>query len=176
MAAPPREPKADAIAAGSIPLFAAFVLMLSDPLAAAEPCAPPLARLVSVQGTVELKRSDTDLWQPTGLDVALCAGDSLRVGPLGRAALVFANDSVLRLDERTMLRLSGPAEPERSLIDLILGAVHFFSHRPRALQVETPFVNAGAEGTEFLVRVAEDRTEIIVFDGRVLARNAKGEL
>jgi tetratricopeptide (TPR) repeat protein len=63
-----------------------------------------------------------------------------------------------------------------SLVDLLLGAVYLFSRQPRALAVETPFVNAGVEGTEFLVRVADDRALILVFDGRVLARNPDGEL
>ena len=106
-----------------------------------------------------------------------CAS-ATRCGWVGRAApaLALANDSTLRLDERTTLQLRGGAEEERSLIDLILGGVYFFSHRPRALEVDTPFVNAAAEGTEFLVRVGADRAEVVMLDGRVLLRNPQGEL
>ena len=139
-------------------------------------CEPPAARLVSLQGTVELQRAGTNVWTPATLGEALCLGDALRVGRASRAALALANDSTLRLDERTTLQLRGVAEEQRSLIDLILGGVYFFSHRPRALEVDTPFVNAAAEGTEFLVRVGADRTEVVMLDGRVLLRNPQGEL
>ena len=139
-------------------------------------CEPPAARLVSLQGTVELQRAGTNVWTPATLGEALCLGDALRVGRASRAALALANDSTLRLDERTTLQLRGGAEEQRSLIDLILGGVYFFSHRPRALEVDTPFVNAAAEGTEFLVRVGADRAEVVMLDGRVLLRNPQGEL
>jgi tetratricopeptide (TPR) repeat protein len=72
--------------------------------------------------------------------------------------------------------LRGVAEERRSLLDLMFGAVYFFSHQPRALAVDTPFVNAAAEGTEFLVRVADDRAEVIMLDGQVLLQNPEGEL
>ena len=140
------------------------------------PCEPPAARVVSIQGTVELRRAGTDVWTPAMLEEALCIGDGLRVGQASRAALTLANDSTLRLDQRTTLQLRGIAEEERSLLELLFGAVYFFSHRPRALEVDTPFVNAAAEGTEFLVRVGADRAEVVMLDGRVLLQNPHGEL
>src|SRR5918992_1667808 len=153
-----------------------LVLLSSGPARAQGPCEPPAARVVSVQGTVELKRAGTDVWTPAMLEEALCIGDALRVGRASRAALALANDSLLRLDQRTTLQLRGIAEQERSLLELLFGAVYFFSHQPRALEVETPFVNAAAEGTEFLVRVGDDRAEVVMFDGQVLLRNPHGEL
>ena len=153
-----------------------LVLLISRSGHAQAPCEPPAARLVSLQGTVELRRAGTDVWTPAMLDERLCIGDALRVGEASRAALALANDSTLRLDQRTTLQLRGVAEEERSLLELLLGAVYFFSHRPRALEVDTPFVNAAAEGTEFLVRVGADRAEVVMLDGQVLLRNPQGEL
>src|ERR687892_940813 len=153
-----------------------LVLLTSDPGHAQAPCEPPAARVVSIQGTVELKRAGTDVWTPVMLEEALCIGDALRVGQASRAALALANDSTLRLDQRTTLQLRGIAEEARSLLELLFGAVYFFSHQPRALEVETPFVNAAAEGTEFLVRVGDDRAEVVMLDGQVLLRNPHGEL
>src|SRR5918995_5581460 len=153
-----------------------LVLLSSGAANAQAPCEPPAARLVSLQGTVELKRAGTDLWASAMLEEALCIGDALRVGEASRAALALANDSTLRLDQRTTLQLRGAAEEERSLLELLLGAVYFFSHRPRALEVDTPFVNAAAEGTEFLVRVGDDRAEVVMLDAQVLLRNPQGEL
>jgi tetratricopeptide (TPR) repeat protein len=153
-----------------------LVLLHAGPARAQAPCAPVAARVVSVQGAVELRRAGTDAWAPAMLEDGLCSGDALRVAEASRAALALANDSLLRLDQRTTLQLGGGAEEARSLLELLFGAVYFFSHRPRALEVETPFVNAAAEGTEFLVRVGDDRAEVVMLDGRVLLRNALGEL
>ena len=80
------------------------------------------------------------------LDDRLCLGDTVRVGAFARAALALPNNSVLRLDQLTTLRLVGEAESGRSLLELLFGAVHFFSHRPRALEIDTPIANAGDRG------------------------------
>ena len=39
-------------------------------------CEPPDARLVSIQGTVELKRAGTDVWTAAVLEQAFCLGDT----------------------------------------------------------------------------------------------------
>jgi tetratricopeptide (TPR) repeat protein len=143
---------------------------------AQERCEPAAGRVVSAQGTVELQRQGTAVWAVVTLEELLCLGDTVRVGRASRAALALANDSILRLDQRTTLRLQGVVEERRSLLDLLLGSVYFFSHQPRALAVDTPFVNAAAEGTEFLVRLAEDRAEVVMLDGQVLLENPYGEL
>jgi hypothetical protein len=101
---------------------------------AAERCEPFVARVVSVQGLVEVQPAGAADWVVAALDDRLCFGDTVRVGELGRAALALANDSVLRFDQRTTLRLAGEVEIGRSLLDLLFGEVHFFSHRPRALE------------------------------------------
>jgi tetratricopeptide (TPR) repeat protein len=157
-------------------LWIAAITIASNEGRAAERCDPPVAHIVSLQGQVEIRPDEREPWRAATLGEALCVGDSIRVGRLSRAALALADDSVLRLDQRTTLRLRSGVEPQISAIDLLLGALYLFARRPRALEVDTPFVNAGVQGTEFLVRVADDHTLIMVFDGRVLARNPDGEL
>ncbi len=151
-------------------------LVLAPAGQAAEPCVPVLARVVSLQGRVEVLRGQAGAPAAAVLDDELCVGDTIRVGALAQAALALANDSVLNIDQLTTLRLDAPAETGRSLLELLFGAVHFFSHRPRALEIETPIANAGAEGTEFLMRVQPERTEVLMFEGRVRLRTAEGEL
>ena len=97
-------------------------------------------------------------------------------GPTSRAALAFANDATLRLDQDTSLTLLEEERPGRSWLEMLSGAIHFFSHRTRSLRIDTPFVNAGTEGTEFLMRVAERRTEVVMFEGRVRLTTPEGEI
>jgi tetratricopeptide (TPR) repeat protein len=143
---------------------------------AAEPCAPMIARIVSLQGQVEIKRGEAGAWMAAALDDQLCIGDSIRVGAWARAAIALANESVLSINQLTTLRVDAPAESGRSLLDLLFGEVHFFSHRPRSLEIDTPIASAGAEGTEFLMRVMPDRTEVLMFEGRVRLATPEGEL
>ena len=143
---------------------------------AAEACKPVVARIVSLQGRVEVQSAGSAEWTPATLDDQLCVGDAIRAGAFARAALALTNDSVLSLDQLTTMRLGGEAETGRSLLDLLLGEVHFFSHRPRSLEIVTPIANAGTEGTEFLMRARPDRTEVIMFEGRVRLQTPVGEL
>ena len=60
-------------------------------------------------------------------------------------------------------------------MSLISGIAHFISRIRQSFTVDTPYVNAGIEGTEFLVAVLEGKTHITVFEGQVKAYNAQGE-
>ncbi len=142
---------------------------------AAEPCDPPVARVVSVQGTVELRRGST-AWVAVTLNASLCAGDNLRVLPYGRAALLLSNETTVRLDQGTSLTL-GPANATRTtLLDQLSGRMHVITRTPRAFNVKTPFVNANIEGTEFLVRVTQASASIAVYEGHVVAANDLGSV
>jgi tetratricopeptide (TPR) repeat protein len=139
------------------------------------PCASPTGIIESVQGTVEIRRQDDRMPRPAALGDAVCPGDAIWVGEYGRAALVLVETSeVIRLDQNTAIRLPVAAGQERPLLDLIMGVVQFFSNHPRSLDVRTPFLNAGVEGTEFVVRVTSDETFLLVFSGRVRAENQFG--
>jgi tetratricopeptide (TPR) repeat protein len=63
-----------------------------------------------------------------------------------------------------------------SLVEMIGGAALFFSRVTRNLEVRTATVNAGVEGTEFFIRADEGKTDLTVFEGKVLASNAEGGL
>jgi ferric-dicitrate binding protein FerR (iron transport regulator) len=140
-------------------------------------CAPVVAVIESLQGIIEVRRQSDRLWRAAKLGEQVCLGDGIRVGEYGRAALVFVETSeVLRLDQNTTIRLPAAAGQERPLLDLIMGVVQFFSNHPRSLNVRTPFLNAGVDGTEFVVRVTSGETSLIVFSGRVRAENQFGAI
>ena len=144
--------------------------------ATAERCANPAGRLVSVQGEVSVQAAGASSWIAAGLDLRLCPGDTLRVGENGRAAVVLANESVLRVGQNSALSFAEPTTGKVSLLKLLQGILHIFSHRPHSLNIATPFVSGGVEGTEFLVRVMPDHAVITVFEGRVMAANGQGQL
>ena len=145
-------------------------------LRAQEPCEALGAKVVSVQGNVQFQRAGTTEWVPAKFNDAYCPGDMLRVGGQSRAAVLLPNETLLRLDEHTTITFSGMEKERTSLLDLLKGAVHFFSRMPRVLKVATPFVNGAVEGTEFFVRVERDRAVLSVFEGQVRVTNPWGSM
>lgn len=125
---------------------------------------------------MEARRTGEAQWLPVKLEARHCPGDAVRLGPLSRAALVLRDGAVLRLDQNTTITFTPPPEGAGTWIDLISGAVHFFSRMPRGLRITTPFVNGSVEGTEFLVEVEMVEARISVWEGRVLAENSLGSL
>jgi len=159
-----------------LPTVVAFlVLLLSSNIASAK-CAQWAAKVASVQGHVEAKRADTTNWQTLKLNDSLCPGDQIRVGANSRAAIVLANETLLRLDQNSAIKLSKIKPKQHSIIDFLKGIGHFISRVPRSLKVETPTMNAAIEGTEFVVAVFNNESRVTVFEGTVLASNSKGKL
>ena len=134
-----------------------------------------IARVVSVQGVVDVREKNQATWQSVELQKVYCRGDTIRVKENSRAALELHNDTILRLNQNSTLILSGPKK-DSSWVDLITGTLHSISRVPRALKVGTPFVNADVEGTEFLVEVGSDNTLVGVIEGKVAVSNEHGRI
>ena len=139
-------------------------------------CEQPIGRLVSIQGKAQVQRNDLTGWQIVSLDEKFCPGDTLRILKNGRAAVALHNETVLRIDQNSTLIFNKSGTDNPSILELLRGVLHIFSHRPRSLKVVTPYVNGVVEGTEFLVRVDTDSTIITVFEGMVAAVNEQGQL
>jgi tetratricopeptide (TPR) repeat protein len=132
--------------------------------------------MFSAQGIVEVRRSGQTQWVPARLNDLYCGGDQVQVGERSRADLALINQPIVRLYQNTTISLGGVRDERVSLLDLIRGALYFFSRLPRNLEVRTSFVNAGVEGTEGLIVVESNRTLITIFEGTVLASNPFGSL
>ena len=136
----------------------------------------PVARLISVEGTVEAKSHGENEWKRATLEQSFCVGDALRTRHHSRAGVRLTNDTLLRLDGDSALTFIQVAEKKRSILDLLMGAVHFISRTPKSLEVKTPYVNASIEGTEFVVRIEDAATEVTVLEGHVVASNSSGSI
>jgi tetratricopeptide (TPR) repeat protein len=142
----------------------------------AQRCEQWAAKAVSVQGTIEFQGKGDTRWQTVKLNDTFCPGDKLRALEKSRASVILSNESVLRLNENTSITLEDVKAEGTSMIDLFKGAAHFFSRRPRSLDVNTPYGIAGARGTEFLITVEANRTFVTVYEGEILASNQAGSL
>ncbi|MBK6957251.1 MAG: TonB-dependent receptor [Nitrosomonas sp.] len=144
---------------------------------ATDACRLEVARVVSMQGIIELRRAQEKIWQQASMDTTLCAGDMIRARSQSRAALRLSNDSMLRLNQKTSINFPALQEArDTSLLDLFEGAIHIITRTPKPFKIRTPFVNASVEGTEFFVGLREESTRIVVYEGKVSASNELGSL
>jgi tetratricopeptide (TPR) repeat protein len=134
-----------------------------------------VAVVTSAQGGVYVQRSGQNQWEPLAVNDKCYPGDSVRVEENSRAALLFKNDSTLRIDQNSTLSFQ-PMEDQTILMRIFNGAACFFSRIPRSLKIFTPHMNGTVKGTEFVIRVDGDQTQINLFDGQILAENEKGDL
>ena len=162
---------------GYIRVLCGFVVLwiwISTGIAA--PCTSWVTRVVSIEGTIEVKRLKQGGWSRIQLNDEFCAGDSIRTDIHSRAGLLLRNETLLRLDQGTTLVLPQLQEEDSAWLELVRGAVHFISNVPYRLKIKTPFVNAAIEGTEFAVRVSEGDTRVWVLEGKVLVDNPQGSI
>jgi predicted Zn-dependent protease len=161
------------IRAGLRTLLCFVLVAAARAVAAADPCEPVIAQVVSLQGLVEIQRAGQASWvRVTRLDERLCQGDRLRSGARSRAALLIGPQTLIRVDENTVIALS--ATPLETRVEFDSGAIYSISRFPRRYRIITPFVNAGVEGTEFLVALGTDHADVAVYEGRVAAEDLVG--
>jgi tetratricopeptide (TPR) repeat protein len=161
----------------SIMLWAALLaISLSPATGYGEKCEQWVAKVVSVQGGVDVLKAGEKQWTPVRLNDTFCPWDMIRVLKQSRADILLGNESILRLDQNTTVTFSKPETEKAFLIDLLEGMAYFFSRIRRTLKVVTPFVNAIVEGTEFVVRVEKDRTFVSLFEGQVALTNSAGSI
>ncbi len=162
---------------GYLALLAFASCLLASGAYAQAVCLNAVGRFASIEGEVEV-RSGEGAWRAAQLDHRLCEGDTIRVGERSRAAVQFINDAVLRVDQNTTIRLVniGGQTDEASWLDLVSGAIQSFSRRPWLIKITTPHLKGDIDGTEFYVQAEDNRSTLIVLEGRVLVSNDKGRL
>jgi tetratricopeptide (TPR) repeat protein len=156
-----------------------YIAMLTLPsiLVAAPECEKWIAKMVSTKGRVEKQRLNHDEWRQVGKNEFFCQGDQIRTKKNSRATFELGNESLVTLEQRSALIF--PILDKGSfawLLEIFQGSAFFRSRSPHQLKIDTPFVNAVHEGTEFIVTVNDQQTEISVFDGRVAAENQAGKV
>ncbi len=134
------------------------------------------AKLDSLQGKLFFDPESKGNWQQAQLNDFICEGSRVRVEPYSRASLSLTNGVVLRLDEGTVLSLNGLSPDKPTLLDLLKGFIHFISRTPKHLEITSPIANAGPEGTEFAMRVDDEKASLWVYEGAVKFFNTKGSV
>jgi tetratricopeptide (TPR) repeat protein len=144
------------------------------PTLAAASCDDWQATLVAVEGTVEVLVEHAPGWERARLGQPVCRGDSVRVAAFSRASVRLPDQTLLKLDQHSTLSFAQPPDRRSTWVELLRGVIHVISRDPRALGFNTPYANAGLEGTEFLLAVGQGSTSVTVIEGEVVLSNAAG--
>lgn len=160
----------------------ATLTALAWPLVA--PAAVPpgaAAEIVSLQGTGDQRTASAADWQPARPAQPLATGDFVRTRQAAKMALLFADDTQLRLHQNTVLQVKGVATPAQPVTTLLLSAGRAWTQTRRAdgsrLNLETPAATAAIRGTDWDLSVEDDgRTVLTVLSGTVEFSNAQGQV
>ena len=166
-------------------------------LAAMTPTHANDAQVVLLVGKAETRETAQSAWQPLASQQKIRAGSVVRTLDTSQVALLLADQTQLRLNERTELRITavgidgeGTAlQIERgrawtqakqyltSALRSFTGSVTAAQRLARApLRVTTPTATVGIRGTDWEITVEEGKTTVTVLSGEVELANNMGAI
>ena len=157
-----------------------FLLALLAGLSAAQQamasCGQKAARLVTLQGALDIQEQGPEEWKPVTPERDFCPGDRIHTRLQSRATVELNNKTVISLDQQTTIVFSGLQNRAPSWLDLLKGIIYVRSRTPSSLDVRTHYVNATIRGTEFLVSADDGQSQVTVLEGTVESSNDKGSV
>ena len=138
------------------------------------------AEIVSVQGQGESRPSESAPWKPATARQELFALEFVRTGAYSRMGLLFADQTQVRLAEKTVMQIkaAAPSPGQRTVIRLEQGRTWSQTNKtPSDLYLETPAATAAVRGTDWEVEVFDGgRSLITVLSGEVEFFNDQGRV
>ena len=166
---------ANRIHAGVLLSLILWITLSSSATAADVP--RPVAEIVSIEGTVEVREPGGSQWFPIDKEKLprLYAGYLLRTHRNGRLSLKLTDGSIQRLPGDSVMQLVEQREESPGIVRLLKGALFFFHRDKRDTRIETRFASAAIKGTEFVVTV-DDETGMVLtlIEGQVDVENELG--
>ncbi len=136
------------------------------------------ARLIAARGTVQYLAAASPNWELAVPFQDLYLRDSVRTQDQSRAAVLFFDETQVRLGPNARLTVEDRPEGGGSVLNLLSGEGWFRTKRADAdLEVRTQAATAAIRGTEFGLRVEDDgATTITVVEGSMRFFNEAGSV
>ena len=146
------------------------------------------AEVVMVIGVAEVRETDDGDWKPLRLKQELRAGVSVRTGEASQLALLLKNQTQIRVNQQSTLKLRVIEIQEETTLELlrgrIWGQVKGVLYRvtaavapSRRVRMLTPSATIGIRGTDWDVDVgSDDKTTITVLSGEAEMSNDFGQV
>ncbi len=169
-----------------------LLALLAGPLPAG--AGEPAGQIINLFGEVRLKRADGGAGEPAQVNQLVSTGDVVATGPASGAAILFLDESQVKLNENTVFEIREVAASPRlrlgevlpaavsqaaaSLYGVSQGEVWLRNKNDKfRFELQTPAVTAAIRGTEFNLRVAPDGlSTLTMVEGQVEFGNPQGRL
>ncbi|WP_075293307.1 TonB-dependent receptor domain-containing protein [Pararhizobium arenae] len=133
--------------------------------------------VISRKSGEEARFVELENWRGVEIDQALLAGDTLRTNAEGRLAILFADDTQVRMGRNTTLVVRSIDASADSRLELQGGTIWARAKRGgSSIAVDTPAAAAAIRGTDWTLTVDGDQTTLSVFEGSVSLSNPQGSV
>lgn len=174
-------------------LGAALLMFLATNLEAAIPrTGNTVGTVISARGDERIRFAGTGTDEPLTPGQQLLAGDQIRTGPAGSAAVLFEDDTQIRVHRNSVFEVEqvrGDSGANQSRFRLLRGAAwsrakqflrnvsRVVQSRNEVVQMVTPVATIGIRGTDWHVQVGDGgETLVTVLTGEVALFNPLGEV
>ncbi|MCV3735946.1 FecR domain-containing protein [Rhizobium sp. TRM96647] len=139
--------------------------------------APAAGSVIARKTGEEVRFFDVSAWNHVDLNQDLLIGDELRTNAVGQLAILFSDDTQIRLGRNSSLLVRQMGATGDTVLDLNSGSIWARAQRGgRGLKVETPAAAAAIRGTDWSLTVDGDKTSLAVLEGTVELTNAQGSV
>jgi len=138
----------------------------------------PAGSVIQRKSGEEVMFIDLPAWRSVDINQELLPGDVLRTNAEGHLAVLFTDNTQIRMARNTTLLVKQIGAAEDTLLGLEAGTIWARAERGgEGLTVETPAAAAAIRGTDWTLQVgANGDTTLAVFEGAVELSNAQGSV
>lgn len=141
--------------------------------------APTAGSVVAAKGGEELRFVQEANWRPVEIRQDLVGGDTVRTNAEGNLAILFADQTQIRVGHNSLLTVRDVAANESGNTQLDLQSGSIWARAARGgsgVDIKTPAAVAAIRGTDWSLSVDGGRTSLIVLEGVVELRNPQGSV
>lgn len=140
--------------------------------------APAAGAIVAAKGGEEIRFVREDLWRSAQLQQSLIGGDTLRTNAIGNLAILFNDQTQIRVGRNSTLTVNDVAGSTAGNTQLSLQGGTIWARAARGgsgVDVKTPAAVAAIRGTDWSLSVdGTGKTSLVVLEGVVELKNPQG--
>ncbi|MET0530802.1 MAG: FecR domain-containing protein, partial [Microvirga sp.] len=140
---------------------------------------PVAGSIVAAKGGEEMRFFREELWRAAQIRQDVIGGDVLRTNAIGNLAILFADQTQIRVGRNSTLTVNEVASANTGTTQLNLEAGNIWARASRGgsgVDVKTPAAVAAIRGTDWSLSVEGGRTSLVVLEGIVELSNAQGSV
>src|SRR3712207_2699065 len=142
--------------------------------------APAAGAIVAAKGGEEMRFVREDLWRAAQIQQNVIGGDTLRTNEIGNLAILFADQTQIRVGRNSTLTVNDIANGQAGNTQLSLQGGTIWARAARGgsgVDVKTPAAVAAIRGTDWSLSVdGSGKTSLIVLEGVVELTNPQGSV